>query len=143
MEGQAFDAGQFASANNLLQSGGLSLGSKINLGLGMVDLTAGIMGNIMKNNAVNKAIDEQISAIKQSVMWNKGIFAQKKTDQTIKDMMSMWASGITSNTGTAMDVITSNQNVFDNELAFYIRQTDTQMKNLSSQKKHGLSKIFG
>lgn len=132
LEGLATDPMQAMSAANAIPTPAgaiISVAGKVISGLGRVGAaraTAQSQINQLNNN---------IAALMEEKAYNVENYKQFIADQLASNKMSFYASGLDYRTGTASDVIEANREASTADMNMMIKNYDTQIKNLKTQRK--------
>lgn len=156
----ATDPMQVMSAENAIPAsmgGGIaSIGSvlsPVGVGVGIAGALVGGFGRFMGAREQAKSqiaqIDSNISALMEEKAYNTQNYRQFIADQLARNKISFYSSGLDYKSGTARSVIESNRRASTEDMNMMIRNYDTQIKNLKTQraeaekaKKYAWTSIF-
>lgn len=149
LSGLATDPMQVLSANNAIPAsmGGGVVGGAISGAMiaGPVGAIVGGIGSIIggigrvegakaQAQAQINQINNNIAALMQEKSYNVQNYQQFIADQLASNKMSFYASGLDYGSGTAKDVIMANKAASTADMNMMIRNYDTQIKNLKTQR---------
>lgn len=145
LPGLATDPMQVLSANNAIPAsmgGGIasigSMLSPVGIGIGIAGAVIGGIGRMQSAREQAKAqisqINNNIAALMEEKVYNTQNYQQFIADQLASNKMSFYASGLDYSSGTAKDVIMANKAASTADMNMMIRNYDTQIKNLKTQR---------
>lgn len=141
----ATDPMQVMSANNAIPAsmgGGIasigSMLSPVGAGIGIAGAVIGGIGRVQTAREQAKAqiaqINNNIAALMEEKSYNVQNYQQFIADQLASNKISFYASGLDYSSGTARDVIMANKAASTADMNMMIRNYDTQIKNLKTQR---------
>lgn len=145
LPGLATDPMQVLSANNAIPAsmgGGIaSIGSvlsPVGVGVGIAGALVGGFGRFMGAREQAKSqiaqINNNIAALMEEKAYNTENYRQFIADQLASNKMSFFSSGLDYRSGTAKDVIEANRAASTADMKMMMRNYDTQIKNLKTQR---------
>lgn len=121
---------------------GASFADYANVGLSAVNLGMNMIQGALAASANRQKARAEMSALTQSWMHNKRVMEQNMLDTYASQMLQSWGAGIKGTTGSTGAIISQNQNILREDIAFQEQQYNTQMKNLKAQSKQKYLGLF-
>lgn len=93
-------------------------------------------------SAQRKSARAELSALREEKAWNIGVMRQNAIDTYASDILSSYASGIDSSTGSNAAIISRNQSTLSSEIAHQSKMYDIQTKQANAASKKKFLGIF-